>query len=51
MSEKIRVVCPVCHTWFYREPGTRTKYDKEQCKKIGQSIIAGRKRRQAHKDT
>jgi hypothetical protein len=51
MSEVIRVMCPVCKTWFHREPGTRTKYDKEKCRKIGASMLAGRKRRAAHDDT
>ena len=30
----VSVCCPVCGTWFYRKPGTRTKYDKELCRKI-----------------
>lgn len=43
----VRVLCPVCRHWFYREYGTRTKYDSDRCRKIGASILAGRKRRAA----
>lgn len=35
MSQPKSVMCPVCGTWFYRKPGTRQKYDKELCRKIG----------------
>lgn len=31
----VSVCCPVCGTWFYRKPGTRQKYDKELCRKLG----------------
>ena len=42
----VSVCCPVCGTWFYREPGTRTKYDKELCKKTGLRVAARKKARE-----
>jgi hypothetical protein len=44
-------LCPVCHSWFYRKHGTRTIYDKPECRKIGRSIHASRRRRQAKEVT
>ena len=43
VKDKVNVCCPVCGTWFYRKPGTRTKYDKELCKKIAFNVQRKRK--------
>jgi len=46
MSRIESALCPVCGSWFYREKkrGNGRVYDKPECKVIGRSVNAARRR-------